>query len=570
MKPGRGRLRRLSARLGPPLLFAALPVLTVASANPARVSLVDVLPVLGWAMAAVAGLWAALYVLSGRSSEASLLTIVVLVWVSAFGHVEDVMLAVFPRTPGTLQLVGAWSILGLWAAWVVHRRSDGELRPVLSVAAAVGAGAVVVALVPLARGAAAGLGADYSPFGERGGLAASPARAASGEKRDVYFIVPDRYASDDVLARYFDYDNRSFTDELRRRGFFVADASLANYLRTAHSLAAALNLEYVRRPSAAGPGGGGSYAPLFRAIARSRVATVLKEHGYEYHHLGSWWKGSSRARSADYDYMREEDPWCSGVARVLVQNSVAGRALAALDRAVCGTRERQRRRLEAKLRLLVEIAGRPERTFTFAHLLIPHEPFVFAADGRPLSEADVSGRPWRELYLGQLEYLNRRLLEVVDAIHRRSPIEPIIVIQADEGPFSYSGELAVSPFDWCGAAPDTAYRKFGILSAVSLPGADPPALWPELSPVNTFRLVLRHHFGYDLPPLPDRSFVFPMDGRTYDFMDVTGVLRTVQSRPGPGSLPERLCPDVPEEEIRSGHRGVAVPFPIWRDVDARD
>lgn len=570
MNPGKEGLRRLSARLGLPLLFAVLPVLTVASANPARVSPVEVLPALGWAMAAAAGLWGVLFVLSGRSSEASLLAIVVLVWMSAFGHVEDVMLAVFPRTPDTLQMVGAWSVLALSAGWAVHRRSDRTLRHMLPVVAAVGAGAFLVALVPLARGAAAGLGADHSPFGEPGEIVASPAPATPGEKRDIYFIVPDRYASNDVLARYFDYDNRPFTDELRRRGFFVADASLANYLRTAHSLAAALNLEYVRRPSAGGSGGGGSYAPLFRAIARSRVATVLKELGYDYHHLGSWWKGSSRSRAADYDYMRQEDPWCSGVARVLVQNSVVGRALASLDGAVCATRERQRRRLEAKLRLLVRIAERPEPTFTFVHLLIPHEPFVFAADGRPLSELDVAGRPWRELYLGQLEYLNRRLLETVDSLRRRSPVEPVIVIQADEGPFSYSGELAISPYDWCGAAPDTAYRKFGILSALSLPGLEPQTLWPELSPVNSFRLVLRELFGYDLPPLPDRSFVFPMDGRTYEFTDVTEVLRTVQSGPSPGSLPERLCPGVPEEEIRAGRRGVAVPFLNSRDPGTRD
>lgn len=559
---GRRELADLVASLGPPLLFGMLPGLTVASANTDQLNLDQFLPVLGWSAALTAGSWMAIFLVSGDRSRASLYTILTLIWVSAYGYVEDVLpLGNTGFTP-TLLLTGIWSILGLLLAWMIHRSSEKALRNVLRVATAAGVGATVAALVPVAQAAAAGSFSAVFLFGELPEIDNARIDTTSSQARDVYYIVPDRYASNGVLRRYFHHNNDWFTDELRRHGFYVAEKSLANYLRTAHSLAVALNLDYLDVESRPGFRESDGYAPFFRAIDDNRLARILKRHGYEYYHLGSWWNGSSRSRLADYDYMGQEEPWCAGVAGILVQNSVLGRALATLGQAVCGTRDRQRQRVERKLELLVEIAEKPEPTFTFAHLLIPHEPFVFAADGRHVSSAEAAKRPWRELYVEQLEYLNHRLIDVVASIRRRSDVEPIIVLQADEGPFSYKGELAVSYYDWCGAPPDSAFQKFGILSALLLPEHDRSGLWDELSPVNSFRLILREYLGYDLPSLPDKSYVFPMDGSNYDLTEVTEALKWVRDTSSSHRPPPPLCPGVPEGDVRQGRRGVATPFRI--------
>jgi hypothetical protein len=45
-----------------------------------------------------------------------------------------------------------------------------------------------------------------------------------------------------------------------------------------------------------------------------------------------------------------------------------------------------------------------------------------------------------------------------------------------------------------------------ILNALHLPDADRRQLYPEMTPVNTFRLILREYFGFDLEPVEDVSY----------------------------------------------------------------
>ena len=61
---------------------------------------------------------------------------------------------------------------------------------------------------------------------------------------DIYYIVPDAYASSQILGD-FGYDNSEFTDYLTRKGFFVADDSHSNYMYTDLSLASSLNMRYL-------------------------------------------------------------------------------------------------------------------------------------------------------------------------------------------------------------------------------------------------------------------------------------------------------------------------------------
>ena len=46
----------------------------------------------------------------------------------------------------------------------------------------------------------------------------------------------------------------------------------------------------------------------------------------------------------------------------------------------------------------------------------------------------------------------------------------------------------------------------GVFSAYRLPGVDPSSVSDSITPVNVMRLVLRHYFGADLPPVEDISY----------------------------------------------------------------
>jgi len=65
-------------------------------------------------------------------------------------------------------------------------------------------------------------------------------------KPDIYYIVLDAYSREDVLAERFDFENAAFLDELRERGFYIAEQSSSNYLRTIFSITSTLNLNYLQ------------------------------------------------------------------------------------------------------------------------------------------------------------------------------------------------------------------------------------------------------------------------------------------------------------------------------------
>ena len=154
---------------------------------------------------------------------------------------------------------------------------------------------------------------------------------------------------------------------------------------------------------------------------------------------------------------------------------------------------------------LTTLPKRDEPIFVFAHLIVPHPPFVFQADGRMQMNADYyreSGVPvndeiYKSGYVDQIQFVNEEILEVVERILKESSEEPIIILQADHG-----DGLTFSP---------------AILNAYYLPGSGSERLYPSISPVNTFRLILSEYFGADLKMIEDISRVSTYE-KPYDFV----------------------------------------------------
>ena len=105
--------------------------------------------------------------------------------------------------------------------------------------------------------------------------------------------------------------------------------------------------------------------------------------------------------------------------------------------------------------------------------------------------------------------------------------QPVLVIQADEGPHPERKELREgASFDWWTATDEELATKLRILSAVRLPGRDAEEVLPEdLSAVNTWRIVLNEVLGTDLELLEDRLQVHHDDGDYYTHLDVTQRVR---------------------------------------------
>jgi hypothetical protein len=146
----------------------------------------------------------------------------------------------------------------------------------------------------------------------------------------------------------------------------------------------------------------------------------------------------------------------------------------------------------------------PGPKFVFAHIIAPHNPYLFGPNGEavaqrgPYTLQNNDQLPEEEeirLYRDQATYISARMEDVVQQILTDSPVPPVIIIQADHGiriPGLTKGE--------------NRWRQFAILNAYHLPGDCSRLLYPSITPVNTFRIVFNCYFGGRLPPVPDKSF----------------------------------------------------------------
>ena len=63
-------------------------------------------------------------------------------------------------------------------------------------------------------------------------------------------------------------------------------------------------------------------------------------------------------------------------------------------------------------------------------------------------------------------------------------------------------------------------ERMSILNAYYFPDLKDNPLYPEITPVNTFRVLFNEYFGANYPLLPDRNF-FSIINRPYHFFEVT-------------------------------------------------
>jgi hypothetical protein len=159
----------------------------------------------------------------------------------------------------------------------------------------------------------------------------------------------------------------------------------------------------------------------------------------------------------------------------------------------------------------------------FAHIISPHPPFVFDARGRPvvprqgysLNDGDEFRGTLDEYLVGyamQVQFVNQKLEQVIDAILANSPTPPVIILQGDHGPGSH--------LNWSSPEQSCLWERASILNAYYLPGGGESGLYPSISPVNTFRVVLNAYFGANLPLLPDLTY-FTSHRLEHQAIDIT-------------------------------------------------
>ena len=316
-------------------------------------------------------------------------------------------------------------------------------------------------------------------------------------KPNIYYIIPDSYAGKWTLEE-LGYDNSEFIGFLEDKGFYIAQDAYCNYPRTYLSLSATLNMEYLLSTDY-------EYnSNEIRGLNGHPTAVVayLKSRDYQYVHVGnSMWEPTYDNGYADETYLYEKEGKriCCRDFELALLNIPEGREKA---------RQLARESTLFQLNTLKTLPNYSQPTFVFCHLLIPHHNFyMFNADGSYPTREEVASVDWHDFYVGQIEYLNRQLEEIVTVILGKSSRPTIIVIQSDEGFSSsqYFEHLWARDYTSIYTNTHILKERAYILNAYYLPeGFD--SLYSDISPVNTFRVIFNEHLDGDFELLPDKFY----------------------------------------------------------------
>jgi hypothetical protein len=338
-------------------------------------------------------------------------------------------------------------------------------------------------------------------------------------KPDIYYIILDGYGSAEMIQNVHGFDNSAFIEELKKRGFIVPSKSSANYPRTLLALSSTLNMQYLDSVSEKM---GDSYIwwPLKGTFEHNAVRTFLENQGYHTVAVMSSWDFTS-VTDADI-YLHPYPVTLNKFEEVYLQNTninVFGPLVK--DWVALPSYDTHRKIVESSFEYMKQIPGFASPKFSYLHIVSPHTPFVFDAQGNEIDpdylytlsdDFIASPSAYRQGYVDQINFLNRKVLDAIDTILASSKTPPIIIIQGDHG----SGSFA----DYNSLGNTCIYERYSILNAYYLPGMDPALIPDDITPVNTFRVLFNHYFSTGMEILPNRNY-FSRAIRMYQFEDVS-------------------------------------------------
>ena len=269
--------------------------------------------------------------------------------------------------------------------------------------------------------------------------------------------------------------------------------------------------------------------PLVRLVRDSAVVRSLKNRGYEFILVGSGFDVTPD--DAPADKCINCGPTFPGLFETALLSVTPLRGMGLWGMFY----DAHRARIASSIDYMHHLGlGGARPKFVFAHLMIPHPPFLMgaaASRANPrrafeiLDEALYRGdrAEYLDGYRAQASYAIQQTSSIVRQARSGSGRRLVVIVNGDHGPGSR--------FDLATVTAEGVNERLTILLATSFPDG---TLHEEIqSPVNLYRGVFNAVFHSSMPLLPDRSLI-PLPGLPYLFRDVTELHPRV-ARPEPTS-----------------------------------
>jgi hypothetical protein len=508
-----------------PFLFAIFPILFLLSHNIKQTSIDEIVIPTAITISFTFMLWSLLNFVFKNKKKAGLLVSLFLLLFFSYGHIYNAIENTYIEIGGVVigpnkvlfPILGILFFLSTYFC-IKTRRNLHNLTNLLNIAAA---SLVVISLI------------NIGTYKLKTGVAWQDNKSTENIKTnlvnlekpamlpDIYYIILDGYARADILKEVYQYDNSEFLDYLVQKGFYIANKSRSNYNQTFLSLTSSLNLTYLDDLVSRIGTESDDRMPLIKMIRNNNVSSFLKQYGYLIVAFSSY--PGTEIKNADI-YMNFPGS-LSEFQNVLI-NTTPIPVLLNKVLSKKGQYDLHRNQLLYIFDHLAKMTEINFPIFVFAHIIIPHPPFVFGEHGEPINPnrkfeyADgshfMSNGGNRDEYIKnykkQLTFINKKITEIIDDIISNSPEPPIIILQSDHGPGSM--------LDWENPNNTNLKERMSILNAYYLPNNDYNQLYDEITPVNTFRIIFNHYFGMDQELLKDESY-FSTWNHPYKFIRIT-------------------------------------------------
>ena len=344
---------------------------------------------------------------------------------------------------------------------------------------------------------------------------------------NVYFIILDAYPRNDVLKEHVNFDNSEFTNMLEQRGFHIAKNSFANYYFSGLSISSTMNMNYINFLADELGEDSRSYDPLlgkdFGLYADNQVIKNFKLMGYKVAKIGSVPMYLHEIPLADLSLCYKSIHLMDNrLFDTVGRTSMIGYLIERWSE------DMQRQIILCAFEELPKISSYYEEpVFVWSHIMIPHFPLIFGADGEPITPGssllvmnnpELTDSSWniKQQFLQQLQFANKKSIKLIDKILENEK-QSIIIIQSDHGS-AFDVDLD-DPTD------DDVHQRLSNINAIYFPDEKPrEILTNDQTNVNTFRIVFNSYFGSDYDILEDKIYWNLSYKKPFLFKDVTSVL----------------------------------------------
>lgn len=326
---------------------------------------------------------------------------------------------------------------------------------------------------------------------------------------NIIYIVPDRYSGIHQLQEHWDFDNSEFYQDLSSRGFVTNEDSRSNYPFTHVSLPSTLNSSYLSTDVV-----GSSYSLIKNASAFRN----LKELGYYFINLGNRDAITQKMELADLNY-RINNSLLSATSFAFLNYQTP--IINILNRAFpsagllssCSS-------IKDSFESLKKMSLSKENgLFIYAHMLVPHDPYLLNSKGecneRKYYQGVEGAEEEKNDFTEYLMYANLKLLELFDEINKNNN-NFIFVIQSDEGQYP----LNVFAHDHESFTQEDWDVKTGIINAFYY--SDYHELRPSdfLTPINNFAHIFDLLGNNNIQKKPHKIYIPDTDKEYYDFKEI--------------------------------------------------